>query len=72
MDFARLGEVRSLIPPHVNILALTAIATKATRKVVVKRLSMKSPEIISVTPDKPNLMYLVQTKPNSIEEAVLP
>ena len=38
MEFTRLGEVRSLIPPHVNVLALTATATKETRKAVVKRL----------------------------------
>lgn len=72
VDFARLGEVRSLIPPHVHILALTATATKATRKIVMKRLSMKSSEIVSVTPDKPNLIYLVQDKPNTIEDAVSP
>ena len=72
MEFARLGEVRSLIPSHVNVMALTATATKATRKAVVKRLSMKSPEIISITPDKPNVLYIVKDKPESIDEAMLP
>ena len=33
---------------------------------------MKSPEIVSITPDKPNIMYLVQNKPITIEEAVFP
>ncbi len=70
VEFARLGEVRSLIPPHVNVLALTATATKATRKAVIKRLSMKSPEIISITPDKPNLLYLVREKPEELENAM--
>ena len=72
MEFARLGEVRSLIPPHVNVLALTATATKATRKAMVKKRSMKSPEIISITPDKPNILYIVRDKPDTINEAMLP
>ena len=52
VEFARLDEVRSLVPPHVIVLALTATATKATRKADVKRLSMKNPEIISIRPYK--------------------
>lgn len=64
VEFARLGEVRSLIPRHVNILALTATATKSTRKVVIKRLNMKHPEIISVTPSKDNVIYSVSNKSN--------
>ena len=56
VEFAHLGEVRSLIPPTVHIMALTATSTVSTRK---KRLNMKSPLIISITPDKPNIMYRV-------------
>ena len=71
MEFARLGEVRSLIPPHVNVLALTATTTKETRKAVIKRLSMRSPKIILITPNNPNLLYLVRDKPE-LFEAMLP
>ena len=72
VEFARLGEVRSLIHSHVNVLALTATATSATRKAVVKRLSMKNPEVISLMPDKPKLIYILRDKPKTIEEAFLP
>ena len=35
MEFARLGEVRSLLPHHVHVMALTATATKITREFVI-------------------------------------
>ena len=47
-DFARLGESRSLIPKHVHVMALTATATKPTRKAVIRRLNMHKPVIIPV------------------------
>ena len=62
MEFARLGEVRSLIPKYVNILALTATATKSTRKVVIKLLNMKNLSIISISPNKDNVIYTVSKK----------
>lgn len=71
MEFARLGEVRSLIPQHVPIMSLTATATKSTRKVVMKRLNMKHPMVISVTPDKPNVVYRVADK-TTMEDIVTP
>ena len=71
-DFARLGEIRSLIPKHVNILALTATATKPTRKAVIKRLNMQKPVIISVTPNKPNIVYRLQDKDSSMKESLAP
>lgn len=71
MEFARLGEVRSLIPQHVHVMALTDTATKTTRKVVIKRLNMKCPIIISVTPDKPNIVYQV-TQKTSMDNVVTP
>ncbi len=39
VDFAHLGEVRSLIPRHVNVMALTA--TVATRKAVLHRMGIR-------------------------------
>lgn len=38
----------------------------------MKRLNMKNPEVISLTPDKPNLKYILRDKPKTIEEALLP
>ena len=72
MEFARLGEIRSLLPPSVNIMALTATATLATRKSIFKRLSMKHPEIISVSPHKSNIMYEVREKTTMEDDLVKP
>ena len=54
--------MRSLIPKCVHILALTATATKSTRKVVIKLLNMKNPSIISIPPNKDNVIYTVSKK----------
>ena len=71
VEFARLGEVRSLIPPNVNVMALTATATQPTRKEIIKRLEMKKPVFIYMPPAKPNIVYVVLDKP-TIEDVVLP
>lgn len=57
-----LGEVRSLIPTRVNIMALTATATKSTRQKVVSILGMINPVVVSISPHKPNILYWVGTK----------
>ncbi len=41
--FLELGEVRSIIPDSVRMLALTATATKATRIAVCRTLGMIRP-----------------------------
>ena len=69
MEFSRLGEVRSLIPKCVNILALTATATKSTREVVTKLLNVKNPSIISIPPNKDNVIYTV-SKNSCMEDVV--
>ncbi len=67
VEFAHLGEVRSLIPRHVYMMALTATATVATRKAILRRLRMKRSIVVAVTPNKGNLTYEVKDKP-SIED----
>ena len=44
-EFSRLGEVRSLIPPHVHMIALTVTATFSTRNKVITTLRMVDPYI---------------------------
>ena len=39
---------------------------------MVKRLGMESPEVISITPEKSNILYIVKDKPDNISEAMLP
>lgn len=70
-EFARLGEVRSLIPQTVKIMALTTTATLCTRKEIYKRLSMKTPTLVYRPPAKGNIAYAVYSKP-SIESIVTP
>ena len=60
MAFAEIGSLRSLLPSDVNVLALTATATKATFDCVCVRLSMKSPSIIGLSPHRSNIYYCVQ------------
>ena len=69
--FSLIGEVRSLLPDTVRIMALTATATTATRTAVCKLLGMVHPSIISRIPNKVNIKYVVHTD-NTLEEAFTP
>ena len=51
-EFARLGEVRSLIPESVRIMALTATVTLSTRAKIIKVLGMYKPAVVSVSPNQ--------------------
>ena len=57
----RLGEIRSLLPHHVRIMALTATATKSLRASVTSTLGMENPVVIAISPCKANLTYNVGT-----------
>ncbi|XP_003389188.1 PREDICTED: uncharacterized protein LOC100639792 [Amphimedon queenslandica] len=55
--FTRLTEVRSTMPSHIGIMALTATATRTLRLQVEQILGMRSPLAIIRSPDKPNLRF---------------
>lgn len=55
----RIGEVRSPLPIGVNVMALTATATKTIRYSVSKTIGLKSPYVITRSPSKNNLFYCV-------------
>ena len=57
--FAHLGELRSVLPSSVKVLALTATATEETFKANVDRLSLKDPTIVALPPERPNIFYSV-------------
>ena len=59
VEFSRLGEVRSLIPKDVNIMALTVTATQSLRGAVCKTLEMDNPVVVTISPDKTNMVFLV-------------
>ena len=67
-EFSNLGEVRSLIPEHVHCMALTATATKTSRKTICSVLGISKPAIISESPNKPNIKYIVHRKPGTMEK----
>ena len=60
--FAHIGELRSLIPSGVNILALTATATSQTLHTVIQRLSMVQPTLVALPPYRDNISYKVHPK----------
>lgn len=55
----RIGEVRSILPGGLNIMALTATATKTLRYLVSRRIGMRDPYILAISPCKKNMMYSV-------------
>ena len=69
-DYSHLGELRALIPPHVHIMALTATATIKSRQAIVTSLGMDSPFVISVSPHKKNVLYVVRETPELLDDFV--
>jgi len=57
--YASLGELRSIIPSDVNIMALTATATHGTFEIVKERLSLHEPIVVGVSPDRPCIFHFV-------------
>ena len=70
-EFANLGEISSLLP-NVHIMALTATASKSTRKTICRSLGMKKILLISQSPNKPNIFYRLNSHQKDIEEAFAP
>ena len=63
--FALLGELRSIIPTGINVLALTATATMSTLAAVKRRLSMVDPVIIGIPPNRDNIKFIVRPLSNA-------
>lgn len=67
----KIGEVRSLLPQNVNVMALTATATHTLRMELAHVIGMKSPVMVVLPPCKPNIMYKVREY-TSIEHDFMP
>ena len=52
--FAHIGDLRSILPDDVHILALTATCTTEILKAVKMRLSLDDPAVIGVSPNRSN------------------
>ena len=61
-EFSHLGEVRSIVPDHVKMMALTATATVTTRASIIRSLDMQKPVLVYVPPLKDNIIYAVADK----------
>ena len=57
----RVGELRSLLPSGVNMMALTATATSKLQKKVSSLLGMRSPICTYLSPCKSNIVYKLET-----------
>lgn len=60
--FSRIGDIHSLIPNKVKVLALTATATAETFHTVIQRLSMSEPILVAVLPNRINILYRIYPK----------
>ncbi len=60
-DYLALNELRRWFP-GVPRMALTATATPPTRREIIERLELTSPEIFVSSFDRPNIRYHVQAK----------
>ena len=59
--FGQGGELRSLIPTGVNVIALTATATAETLTIVSQRLCMVNPVVVALPPYRDNIAYQIRT-----------
>ncbi len=53
--FGEIGDLRSLISGNVQVMALTATATEETLSIVTKKLSMRKPTLIALSPFRVNI-----------------
>ena len=53
----RLGEVRSLLPSHIKVLAMTATASKSLRQEISEIIGLVNPLVIAVSSCKPNIIF---------------
>lgn len=67
----KVGELRSLMPENVKVMALTATATHSLRLELLKLIGMRDPVTVLLPPCKCNLSYEVLPY-HSIEENFTP
>lgn len=71
-EFGHLGEVRSLLPEGTKVMALTATATRSSRREICRILGLTQPVIVASLPDRRNIVYKVHKIPGIIEETFAP
>lgn len=63
MAFSKIGELHSIVPDHVNVLALTGTATPEVVKAVKNKLSLNDIAIVGIPPTRDNIKYHVEPLP---------
>lgn len=58
--FSQIGDIRSIIQEKVSVLALTGTATPEVYDSVVKRLSLKDPVVVGLSPNCENIKYYIE------------
>ena len=61
--FAQIGELCSIVPDHVKVLALTGTATPEVVKAVRSKLSWNDIVIVGISPARDNIKYYVEPLP---------
>ena len=56
---AKLGDLRSLVPSSVQMMALTATATNSDRVAISRTLGLRCPFVLARSPAKANISYSV-------------
>ena len=70
-SYRTLGVLRSILPPEVPILAITATATQSVVDDIADTLSLKSPVLLTQSFDRQNLTYSVNPLAmNTVEEII--
>ena len=62
LAFSQIGDLRSIIPHRVHILALTATATMKTFHTVSHQLSLVRPVLVALPPDRQNIAHEIHPK----------
>ncbi len=61
-SYARLNEIRALIPPGVPMVALTATVTRSVKADVISKLELGGCKEVSVSPNRDNIYYEVRRR----------
>ena len=59
--FSKIGDLRSILPASINMMALTATASVETSNIVSQQLSMKDPILVTLPPNREDI-YQVHPK----------
>ena len=62
--YARLHELRALVPSGVPLIAATATVTKCIREDVIQKLDMNGCQMVFVSPNRLNMYYEVRSRTN--------